>query len=141
MIVFCIVGTEEETGGDGAGEVSTGVESESVVRRRRAVVTRRLIPLTGGPSIVSLWLTQAKIGVTSCWRRRLMRVYVAPSEYYCSITPRLLHVCNSYFPVLDQYSGDPSSSLIRATGHQLVSLCRSVVEEEKNQLLDPLMTS
>ena len=31
MIVFCIVGTEEETGGDGAGEVSTGVESESVV--------------------------------------------------------------------------------------------------------------
>ena len=49
MIVFCIVGTEEETGGDGAGEVSTGVESESVVRRRRAVVTRRLVPLAGGP--------------------------------------------------------------------------------------------
>ena len=49
MIVFCIVGTAEETGGDGAGEVSTGVESESVVRRRRAVVTRRLVPLAGGP--------------------------------------------------------------------------------------------
>ena len=49
MIVSCIVGTEEETGGDGAGEVSTGVESESVVRRRRAVVTRRLVPLAGGP--------------------------------------------------------------------------------------------
>ena len=49
MIVFCIVGTEEETGGDGAGEVSTGVESENVVRRRRAVVTRRLVPLAGGP--------------------------------------------------------------------------------------------
>ena len=31
--------------------------------------------------------------------------------------------------------------MIRATGHQLVSLCRSVVEEEKNQLLGPLMTS
>ena len=57
------------------------------------------------------------------------------------MTPRWLHVCNSYFPVLDQYSGDPSSSVIRATGHQLVSLCRSVVEEEKNQLLGPLMTS
>ena len=38
MIVFCIVGTEEETGGDGAGEVSTGVESESVVRRRRLLL-------------------------------------------------------------------------------------------------------
>ncbi len=49
MIVFCILGTEEETGGDGAEEVSTGVESESVVRRRRAVVTRRLVPLAGGP--------------------------------------------------------------------------------------------
>ena len=49
MIVFCIVGTEEQTGEDGAGEVSTGVESESVVRRRRAVVTRRLVPLAGGP--------------------------------------------------------------------------------------------
>ena len=49
MIVFCIVGTEEEIGGDGAGEVSTGVGSESVVRRRRAVVTKRLVPLAGGP--------------------------------------------------------------------------------------------
>ena len=48
MTVFCIVVTEEETGGDGAGEVSNGVESESVVRRRRAVVTRKLIPLVGG---------------------------------------------------------------------------------------------
>ena len=49
MIVFCILGTEEETRGDGTGEVSTGVESESVVRRRWAVVTRRLVPLAGGP--------------------------------------------------------------------------------------------
>ena len=52
MIVFCIVGTEDETGGDGAGEVSTGVESENVVRSRRAVVTRRP--------------TQARVGVASC---------------------------------------------------------------------------
>ena len=49
MVVLCIIGTEEETGGDGAREVSTGVESESVVRKRRAVVTRRLVPLAGGP--------------------------------------------------------------------------------------------
>ena len=49
MVLFCIISTEEETGGDGGGEVSTGVESESVVRRRRAVVTRRLVPLAGGP--------------------------------------------------------------------------------------------
>ena len=66
MVVFCIIGTEEETGGDGAGEVSTGVESEIVVRRRRAVVTRRLIPLAGGPSILFLRPTQARVGDASC---------------------------------------------------------------------------
>ena len=49
MVVFCVIETEEETGGDGAGEVSTGVERESVVRRRRAVVNRRLVPLARGP--------------------------------------------------------------------------------------------
>ena len=142
-MVFCIAGTEEETGGDGAGEVSTSVESESVVRRRRAVGTRRLVPLAGGGggSIVFLRPTQAKLGVDSCWGRRSMRVYLVPNESYSSITPHLLHVCDSFFLVLDQYSGDPSSYLIQATGHQLVSLYRSVVEEEKNQLLGPLMTS
>ena len=97
MIVFCIVGTEEETGGDGVGEVSTDVESESVVRRRRAVFTRRLVPPAGGPSIVFLWPTQAKLGVDSYWRRRLMMVYFVLIEYYSSITPRLLHVCDSFF--------------------------------------------
>ena len=65
MVVFCIIGTEEETGGDGAGEVSTGVQSESVVRRRRVVVTRRLVPLAGGPSIVFLRRTQERVGVAN----------------------------------------------------------------------------
>ena len=97
MMVFCIVGTEEETGGDGAGEVSTRVESESVVRRRRAVIPRRLVPLAGSPSIVFLRPTQDKLGVDSYWRRRLMRVYFVLNEYYSSITPRLLHVCDSFF--------------------------------------------
>ena len=59
-----------------------------------------------------------------------MRVYFVPNEYFSSIAPHLLHFCDSYFPILDQYSGDPSSSFIRATGGQLVSLCRSVAEEE-----------
>ena len=95
----------------------------------------------GGPSIVFLQPTQARLGVDNCWRRRSMRVYFVSNEYSSSITLRLLHVCNSFFPALDQYSGDPSSSLIQATGHQLVSLCRSVVEEVKNQLLGPLMAS
>ena len=70
-----------------------------------------------------------------------MRVYSVPNEYYSSITPRLLHVCDSFFPALDQYSGDLSPSFIQATGHQLVSLRRSVLQKEKNQLLSVLMTS
>ena len=70
-----------------------------------------------------------------------MREYFVSKENYFSIGPRLLHVFDSYSPVLDQYSGEPSSPLIQATGHQLVSLCRSMVEEEKNHFLGPLMTS
>ena len=57
-MVFCIVGTEEGTGGDGARELSTGVDRESVVRRRRTDVIRRLVPLAGGHSIVFLRPTQ-----------------------------------------------------------------------------------
>ena len=52
--MFRVIGTEEETGGTGAGEASTGVVSENVVRRRRAVVTRRLVALAGrGASLCS----------------------------------------------------------------------------------------
>ena len=141
MIVFCVLGTEEGTGGDEAGEVSAGVESENVVLRRRAVVNKRLVPLAGGPSIFLLRPTRASVVVDSCWRRHSMRVYFVPKEYYSDVTPRLLHVCDSYSPVLDQYSGDPSFSLMQATGHQLVSLCCSVVGEKESQLLGPLLTS
>ena len=102
-MVFCIAGTEEETREDGAGEVSTGVESESVVRWRRAVITRSLVPLAGGPS--------SRVGIDSYWRRRSMRVNFVSNEYYSSIGPHLLHVCDSYSPVLDQYSGDPTLRL------------------------------
>ena len=136
----CIAGTEEETGGDGAGEVSTGVESESVVRKRRAVVTRRLIPLAGMPQYC---LPAANSSQT---RSQLLEKafdggIFCSNEYYSSITPRLLHVRDSILLVLDQYTGDLSSSFIHGTRHQLVSLCCSLVEEEKDQLLGPIMTS
>ena len=55
------MGTEAETGGDGAGEVSTDVENENAVRMRRSVVTRRLVPLAGCPSIVFMRPTRARI--------------------------------------------------------------------------------
>ena len=41
--------TEVETGGEGAGEMFTGGKSKIVVHRKRAVVTRKLVPFAGGP--------------------------------------------------------------------------------------------
>ena len=43
--------------------------------------------------------------------------------------------------LLDQFVTGPAATVIRATGHQMVSLCRSVCEEEKPQLLSPLINS
>ena len=43
--------------------------------------------------------------------------------------------------LLDQFVTGRAATVIRATGQQMVSLCRSVCEEEKAQLLSPLMSS
>ena len=43
--------------------------------------------------------------------------------------------------LLDQFVTDPTASVIRATGHHMVSLSLSVCEEEKAQLQSPLMKS
>ena len=43
--------------------------------------------------------------------------------------------------VLDHFSADPAIKPINATGHQLISLCRSVCAETRAQILDPMVTS
>ena len=48
---------------------------------------------------------------------------------------------NPHLCLLDQFVTDPAATMIRATGHQMVALCPSVCEEEKEQLLSPLMNS
>ena len=53
------------------------------------------------------------------------------------MTPKFYHV----LCLLDQFIIDPAATVISAIGHQMVSLCRSVCEEEKAQLLSPLMSS
>ena len=56
----------------------------------------------------------------------------------------LFHVNSKFLPhlcFLDQFVTDPAATVIRATGHQMVSLCRSVCEEEKSQLLFPFLNS
>ena len=91
-------------------------------------------------SVASLRPTQAR-GVVTFWRKYWMKVEFVPNEYFSSNTTHLFHVADSFFRILDQYSGDPSPALIQAKERQLVSLCRSVVVEEKGQLLDPLKAS
>ena len=46
-----------------------------------------------------------------------------------------------YFFFADQFVTVPAATVIRATGHQMVLLGRSICEEEKAQLLSPLMSS
>ena len=41
--------------------------------------------------------------------------------------------CFDHFPI------DPAIAPIRATGHQLVTLCCSICAEERAQILDPLV--
>ena len=53
------------------------------------------------------------------------------------LTPNFYHI--SCF--LDQFVNDPGATVIRATGHQMASLCHSICEDEKAQLLSPLMSS
>ena len=125
----------------GTEEVSTGVETDGQLRGRHIVVTRSLVPLAGGPQ------HDVPEAVRSRGRSRelLERAFddgnsCALNEEFTSIVPNWRQA----FTILlfaDQFGTDPAATVIRATGHQLVSLCRSVCEEEKAQLLCPLMNS
>ena len=53
------------------------------------------------------------------------------------LAPSSYHI----FRFVDQFVTDPAATVFRATGHQMVSVCRSICEEEKAQLLSPLMNS
>ena len=70
----------------------------------------------------------------------MMVIFVFKSRIYlfCSmLTPNFDHVSC----LLDQFVTNPAATVTRTTGHQMVSLCRSICEEEKAQLMSPLMNS
>ena len=50
------------------------------------------------------------------------------------LTPNFNHISC----LLDQFVTDPAATVNRATGHQMVSLCRSVCEEDEVQMLSAL---
>ena len=74
--IFCSVEGDTETipGVSGKEDVSTGVETAGQLRGRHMVVTRILVPLAGGPSMMSFRLSTVEAGAGSCWSERLMMV-------------------------------------------------------------------
>ena len=109
----------------------TEVETRSQRGRRRAVVTRRLVP-------PRLLLVAATSAVVSCWKK--------PSTLVCITSGVRIRVSNIAphfwcFVILDHFDDDPVATPIHATGHQLVTLCRSVCAEERAQILEPIMSS
>ena len=118
-------------------DVPTEAETRSQCRRRRAVVTRRLVLLAVGSSV--------PLGGSSHERSRELleesfdvgMYHIRCTFLWCSsIAPHFLCIV-----ILDHLENDPVATPIHATGHQLVTLCRSVCAEERAQNLEPIMSS
>ena len=118
-------------------DVPTEGETRSLCRRRRAVVTRCLVPLAGGYSVPFAGSSHER-------SRELLEEALDVGMYHIrctcswcsSIAPHLL--C---FVISDHFNNDPVATPIHANGHQLVTLCRSVCAEERAQILEPIMSS
>ena len=119
-----------------AGDVSTEAEVRQMRRWKQAVITRRLVPWSGqepGP-----------VDVGSKERTRVM-LEQAFDDGHSEFKWGYLRFGSLWVPYLlnclDHFSVDPAITPVRANGHQLVTLCRSVCVEERAQILDPLMGS
>ena len=119
-----------------AGDFSTEAEVRHKRRRKQEVITRHLVPFSGqepGPVDVGshersrVMLEQAFDGGNIEMKRGYRR-------FGSLWVPHLLNC-------LDHFAVDPAITPVRATGHRLVTLCRSVCAEKKSQILDPLMGS
>ena len=75
-LIFRLFSADSETipGVFGNEDVSTGVETNGRLRGRHVVVTRSLVSLAGGPSMMYLRLSTVEVGAGSCWCWRLMMV-------------------------------------------------------------------
>ena len=128
-------------GVSGNEDVSTGMETDRQLRGRHKVATRSLVPLTRRPQ------HDVSEAVHSRARSRELLEQAFDDGDKCVQMRNLLvlfHVDSKFYRIiclLDQFMTDPTATVIRATGHHKVSLCRSVCEEEKAQLLSPVMNS
>ena len=105
-------------------------------RRKQAVITRRLVPL--------LSQEPGPVDVGSHERSRVMLEQAFDDGntefkwgYFRFGSLWVPHLSNC----LDHFAVDPAITPVRATGHQLVTLCRSVCAEKRSQISDPPMGS
>ena len=121
----------------GCDDIMTEAETRSQRRRWLAVVTRRWLPLAG--------IAPVPFASSSHERSRqpLEEAYNKGMYHFrcgfscCSMIAPLFFV-----PVVsDHFSNDSVATPINATGHQLVTLCRSICAEETSQILEPLRSS
>ena len=117
-----------------AGDLSTEAEVTRSRRRKQAVITRRLVPLFGQePDPVDFGSHErSRMMLEQAFDDGIVEFKRGYSRFDSLWVPHLLNC-------LDHFAVDPVITPVNATGHQLVTLCRSVGAEERAQILDPLM--
>ena len=118
-------------------DIPTEAETRSQSRRRRAVVTRRLVPLAGAASVPFASSSHERS------RELLEEAFDVGMYHIRCLCPWDSNIAPHFFcfMILDHFINDPVATPIHATGHQLVTLCRSVCAEERAQILEPIMSS
>ena len=111
--------------------MSTGVETDGQLRRRHIVVTRSLLPLAGGSQ------HDVPEAVHSRGRSREILEQAFDDGNTCAQMRNLLvlfHVGSKFLPhfFLDQFVTDAAATVIRATGHQMVSYVTPFVRRRKH---------
>ena len=116
--------------------MSTEAEVRRSRRRRQAVITRRLVPLScQEPGPVDFGSHErSRVMLEQAFDDGIIEFKRGYSRFDSLRVPHLLNC-------LDHFAVDPAITPVNATGHQLVTLCRSVCAEERSQILEPLMGS
>ena len=120
----------------GCDDIPTEAERPSQFRRRRAVVTHRLVTLAGSAPVL----------IASNSGRELLEEAFDIGMYH-QFSDRdifvAFHDCSSFLvlAVSEHFSNDPDVTSNDATGHQLITLCRPICAEVRAQIMEPLMSS
>ena len=119
-----------------ADNVSTEAEVRCSRKRRQAVITGRLVPLAREEPVPVDFGSheRSRLLLEQAFDDGIVEFKGGYFQFSSLWVPHLL-IC------LDHFAVDPAITPVNATGHQLVTLCRSVCAEERAQILDPLMGS